>query len=58
MKQTSRQPSAHAQRGLEALQQAVQQALDRKQRLGQQAVIERNGRIEYLDWREEKQKQP
>jgi hypothetical protein len=45
-------PSTEAQRGLEALQATVRDALERKRRLGQHAVTWRNGRIEILDWRE------
>lgn len=52
MKQATEQPSPHVQRGLEALRTAVREALERKRRLGQQAVIGRNGKIEVLDWRD------
>lgn len=45
-------PSEHMQRGLEALQAAVREALDRKRRLGQYAVIWRDGKLEILDWRQ------
>lgn len=55
-KPANKQPSEHAQRSLEALQTAVREALERKRRLGQYAVIARNGRIEYLDWRDDKSK--
>lgn len=52
MKQESKQPSVEAQKSLEALRSAVRDALDRKRRLGQHAVICRNGQVEILDWRE------
>jgi hypothetical protein len=53
MKET-RELSPEAQRSLGALQAAVREALDRKRRLGHYAVVWRNGRIEYLDWRDDK----
>jgi hypothetical protein len=49
----TRELSPEAQRSLEALQAAVREALERKRRLGQYAVVWRNGRIEYLDWRDD-----
>lgn len=52
MTQQTRQPSAEASRSLEALRSAVREALERKRRLGQHAVVGRNGRIEVLDWRD------
>lgn len=54
MSTDTHKPSQQAQRGLEALQAAVHDALERKRRLGQYAVIMRNGKIEYLDWRDDK----
>lgn len=57
MSAESGKPSVEAQRGLEALQTAVRNALDRKRRLGQHAVIMRNDRIEILDWREDSDEQ-
>ena len=47
-----KQPSQQAQEGLNALREAVRQALDRKRRLGQYAVVWRDDHIELLDWRE------
>lgn len=52
MSTDANKPSTEAQRGLEALQAAVREALERKRRLGQHAVVWRDGRIEVLDWRE------
>lgn len=52
MSTDTNKPSLEAQRGLEALQAAVHDALERKRRLGQHAVIWRNGRVEILDWRD------
>ena len=38
-------PDGFAMKGLEALQRAVDQALERKRRLGQYAVFRKNGRV-------------
>ncbi len=47
-----KQPSAEAQHGLKVLRAAVRDALDRKRRLGQHAVVWRDGRVVVLDYRE------
>ena len=44
----AKSPSAAAQRDLAALRQAVGEALDRKRRLGQYAVIWQEGRVRTL----------
>jgi hypothetical protein len=41
-------PSASALHGLEVLREAVAQALDRKRRLGQYAVVWEDGRVRIL----------
>ena len=45
---TVQAPSAAAQRDLAALRQAVGEALDRKRRLGQYAVVWQEGRVRTL----------
>lgn len=40
--------SPHGQQALEALRRAVAKALDRKRRLGQYAVVWKDGKITYI----------
>lgn len=47
-------PSPEARQSLEALRVAVREELERKRRLGQHAVVWRNGRVETLDWHDER----
>jgi|GEM_PF-1110428 len=48
-------PSQEAQLALDALQRAVKNALDKKKRLGQYAVIWQDGKPKILDFSEENQ---
>ncbi len=45
-----------AQKALESLSKSVREALDRKRRLGQYAVIWRDNKVVRLSWEEEKSK--